>query len=357
MKDYCSVGIGRKMRSTFVNADRRISVLIAALAAAVPMTAALSVRVIQTNSAGDNVHVIDPATNKVIGTIEGIEVPHGAVIAPGGARIYVTEEPTRTMDAVDSKTLRIIKKVPLSGRPNNLAVTADGRKVYVGIAQSPGAVDVIDTATLTKVKSIKVEGAIHNVFVTPDSKYAVSGSVATGVITAIDTATDTVAWSWKETSGIRPMIFTTNPDGSTREMIFQLSGFHGFVVADFAARKEIRRVTLPDVPGKEREIDGIQGAPAHGLVITRDGKTLWSTSKYYDYVAAYSLPDYTLVKVVTVGAHPEWLTIPPDGKDMYVACAGADSTDVIDNKTMQVVARIPVGYVPKRNTSGLIETN
>jgi YVTN family beta-propeller protein len=261
------------------------------------------------------------------------------------------------MDAIDSKTLKVIKKVPLSGRPNNLAVTSDGKKVYVGIAQNPGAVDVIDTATLTNIKSIPVQGAIHNVFVTPDSKYAVSGSVATGVITAIDTATDTVKWFWKESSGIRPMIFTTNPDGSTKEMIFQLSNFHGFVVADFATQKETRRVTLPDVPGQEREIDGIQGAPAHGLIITRDGKTLWSTSKYYDYAAAYSLPDYKLVKIVPVGSHPEWLTIPPDGKNMYVGCAGTDTTDVIDNKTMTVIAKIPVGYVPKRNTSGPIQTN
>jgi hypothetical protein len=91
------------------------------------------------------------------------------------------------------------------------------------------------------------------------------GSVVSGVITAIDTATDTIAWFWKETAGIRPMVFTTKPDGSTKEMIYQLSNFHGFVVADFATRKEIRRVTMPDIPGKEREVDGIQGAPAHDL--------------------------------------------------------------------------------------------
>src|SRR5262245_2262252 len=39
-------------------------------------------RIIQTNSAGDNVHIIDPATNKVVGEITGIEVGHGAVGAP-----------------------------------------------------------------------------------------------------------------------------------------------------------------------------------------------------------------------------------------------------------------------------------
>jgi len=336
--------------------NKRISVLIAALAAALPLMAALTARVVQTNSAGDNVHVIDPATNKVVGTIEGIEVPHGTVIAPDGARIYVTEEAGRSMDAVDSKTLKVIKKVPLSGRPNNLAVTPDGRKVYVGIIQQPGAVDVIDTATLTNIKSIPVQGGIHNVYVTPDGKYTVSGSVVSGVITAIDTKTDTIVWFWKETSGIRPMVFTTNPDGSTKEMIFQLSNFHGFVVADFATHTELRRITMPDIPGQEREIDGIQGAPAHGLVITKD-HILWTTSKYYNYAAAYSMPDYKVVKIVPVDSHPEWLTIPPDGKNAYVGCAGADTTDVIDLKTMKVVARIPVGSVPKRNASGLIQTN
>ncbi len=174
------------------------------LVGALPLSAALKPRVIQTNSAGDNVHVIDPTTNKVVGTIEGIEVPHGTVISPDGKRIYLTEEATRTVDAVDAKTFKVISKVPLSGRPNNLAVSKDGKKVYVGIAQQPGAVDVIDMVNFKNVKSIPVQGAIHNVYVTPDGKYAVSGSVATGVITAIDTSTDTIFWAWKETSGIRP---------------------------------------------------------------------------------------------------------------------------------------------------------
>ena len=32
-------------------------------------------RIVQTNSAGDNIHLIDPATNKVVGEIKGIEAP------------------------------------------------------------------------------------------------------------------------------------------------------------------------------------------------------------------------------------------------------------------------------------------
>jgi YVTN family beta-propeller protein len=327
------------------------------LFAAAALLHADDARVLQTNAAGDNIHVIDPATNQVVGTIEDIEVPHGVTIAPGGARVYVTNESLSTLDVVDAKTLKVTKRIPLSGRPNNVDVAKDGSHVYVGIAQAPGAVDVIETASLTNVKSIPVKGAIHNVYVTPDGKFAVAGSIPSSTINVIDTASNTVAWTLTLSAGIRPMAFTRNADGSTKEIIVQLSEFHGFAVVDFAARKEIRRVTLPDPPGQKKEMQGIQGAPAHGLAITPDGKTLWVTSKYYGYVAAYSLPDYELLKVVPAGSHPEWLTIPPDGKSLYVALAGDDAVVVVDNRSMKVVKTIPVGAVPKRNTSGMLRTD
>jgi YVTN family beta-propeller protein len=332
----------------------RSAAAIGILAAA--MLHADGARVLQTNAAGDNIHVIDPVTNQVVGTIEEIEVPHGVAIAPDGARIYVTDESLSTLDVVDAKSLKVTRRIPLSGRPNNVDVAKDGSHVYVGIAQAPGAVDVIDTAALVKVKSVAVKGAIHNVYVTPDGKFAVAGSIPAKAINVIDTTSNTVAWTLTMSGGIRPMAFTRNADGSTKEIIVQLSDFHGFVVVDFAQRKEVKRVTLPDPPGQEKETQGIQGAPAHGLAITKDGKTLWVTSKYYGYVAAYSLPDCKLLKVVPVGSHPEWLTIPPDGKNLYVATAGDDAVVVVDNKTMKVVKTIPVGAVPKRNTSGMLRT-
>src|SRR5262245_7404253 len=77
-------------------------------------------RIIQANAAGNNVHVIDPLTNKVVGIINDIEVPHGATVAPDGSRIYVTNEADNTVDVVDAKTLKVTKKVPLTGRPNNI---------------------------------------------------------------------------------------------------------------------------------------------------------------------------------------------------------------------------------------------
>jgi YVTN family beta-propeller protein len=231
-------------------------------------------------------------------------------------------------------------------------VANDGAHVYVGIRQPPGAVDVIDTKSLTNVKSIPVKGEIHNVYVTPDGKHVVAGSIAASTISVIDAKTHTVAWTLTLSAGIRPMAFTQNPDGSTKEIIVQLSDFHGLALVDFATRKEIRRITHPDPPGEHKETQGLQGSPSHGLAITPDGKILWATSKYYDSVFAYSLPDYKLLKIIKVGLHPDWLSVPPDGKSLYVAVAGEDKTVVIDNKTMKIIRTIAVGSVPKRVVSG-----
>ena len=306
------------------------------------------VRIIQTNAAGDDSYVIDPLTNEVVGIIEDIEIPHGITSAPDGTALYLSNEALHSLDVVDSRTLRVKRRIPLSGRPNNVSVSKDGRKVYVGIMEMPGSVDIIDTKALANVKTLPVEGAIHNVYVAPDGKHAVAGSIHTSTINVIDTATDELAWTLKMKSGVRPMAFDTNPDGSTKNIYAQQSNFHGFAVVDFKKRKEVTRVEHPPVPGEHAHTDGLQGAPAHGLGVSPDGKTLWSTSKVYSHVYVYSLPDLREIGRVFVGQHPEWVTFTPDGKYVYIGAAGDNETYAIDVAAMKAVARISVGQVPKR---------
>ena len=100
---------------------------------------AATVRIVQTNAAGDSVMLIDPVTNKVVGQIEGIEVNHGATTAPDGSRFYITNEAESTVDVADAKTLKVIKHIPLTNHPNNIAVSKDGKRVYVAIVAGAGA--------------------------------------------------------------------------------------------------------------------------------------------------------------------------------------------------------------------------
>jgi YVTN family beta-propeller protein len=316
--------------------------------------AARVARIIQTNAAGDNIHVIDPATNKVVGVIHDIEVPHGITAAPDGTRLYFTNEALHTVDAVDAQTFAVIARVPLTGRPNNIAISNDGRRVYAGIAQAPGAVDVIDTATLTRAKSIAVKGSIHNVYVTPDGRHVVSGSIPGRMITVIDQATEEIAFEIPMSAGIRPMAFEKAADGSTSRIFVQLSDYHGIAVVDFKQRKEVSRFETPAIPGEQKHTEGLQAAPMHGFAVTPDGKLLLATSKVYSTMYGYSLPDLKPVGHVHVGQHPEWITLTPDGRFAYVAAAGDNAVSVVNTATLKEVARIPVGQVPKRNGTAIL---
>jgi YVTN family beta-propeller protein len=325
-----------------------------ALAMALPLALdAATVRIVQTNAAGDSVMLIDPVTNTVVGAIEGIEVNHGAAVAPDGSRFYITNEAESTVDVADGRTLKVIKHIPLTNHPNNIAVSKDGRRVYAAIVAGAGAIDVIDAATLTRVKSIRTEGGIHNVYVTPDGKFIVAGSIPGRKITVLDQATEEILWTLPTEDGVRPIGFERNADGSTARLFVQLSNFNGFIVIDFAKHAIVNKIALPDV-GAEKVTEGLQGSPSHGIGVTPDGKTLCVLSKMNTRIYMYSMPDLKLLGESKVGHHPDWLTFTPDSKRVYVANAGSNSVSVIDIAARKEIATIPVGQVPKRNITAVL---
>jgi YVTN family beta-propeller protein len=209
------------------------------------------------------------------------------------------------------------------------------------------------------VKSIPVDGSVHNVYVTPDGKYAVSGSIENKAASVVDLDTEQMIWEVKFDRAVRPMAFEKNPDGSTRRIFVQLSGFHGFAVVDFAKRVEVARIKLPDQPGGFGFAEGREGVPSHGIGVAPDGKSLWVNSTVANAVFRYALPELRLIGYSALpevhplgrspaGSVPEWITFTPDSKIVYVSNSGARSVSAIDATTMKEIVQIPVGEVPKR---------
>jgi YVTN family beta-propeller protein len=325
-----------------------------------PVARASKVRIYITNSAGNTVDVVDPSTNKVVQTIQDIELPHGVVFSPDGSRVYISNESESVLDVVEGDTGLILEKIVLSGHPNNLTITKDGKRVLVGIRDGNGALDVIDAATLKRTKSIPVSGPVHNVYVTPDGKYAVAGSIDAKTITVVDLQTDQKVWDLNLGSGVRPMTFDVNADGSTNRIFAQLSGFNGFAVISFQKHAEIQRIKLPDQPGGHGVAEGRQGTPSHGIGVAPDGRSLWIASTAANAIFQYSLPALELIGHVELpvvhtlglekptGSVPEWITFTPDSKTLYLSNSGDRSVSAIDTATRQIVAIIPAGEVPKR---------
>ena len=317
-----------------------------------------TVRIYATNSAGDAVNVIDPATLKTVSTIDNIERAHGVAFSPDGSRVYVSNEVDSTLDVFEQKTGKLIKKVVLSGHPNNIAVAKDGR-IVVAIARDPGALEIIDGNTLTSKNRIQTNGRLHNTYVTPDSKYAIMGSTRTSVFTVVDLQKEEVAWELNLGKGVRPMTIEANPDGSTKRVFAQISKLNGFTIVDFATRKQIATIEVPTLAGSPEVIGHRLDAPSHGIGVSPDNKTLWVTSIIANAVFAYDLADMTvkghvLLPEINVpgrkpmSAVPNWVTFTPDGKQVYVSNAAHNSVSAIDTQAMKTLAVIPVGQAPKR---------
>ena len=318
---------------------------------------AQTVRIYATNSGGDTVSIIDPATNKTVSTLEGIEGAHGVAFSPDGSRVYVSNEADSTLDVFDQKTNRLIKKVALSGHPNNIAVAQDGR-IVVAIARDPGALDIIDPVKLERKVTIQHKGRLHNTYVSRDGKFAISGSTRTSVFTVVDLDKEEVAWELNLGKGVRPMTIEHNADGSPKRVFVQVSDLNGFRVVDFAQRKDVGTIELPKDGGVE-VIHHRLDSPSHGIGVQPDNKVLWVTSILANAAIPYSLTDLKPMGRVALpelrvtgrspmASVPNWVTFTPDSKQMYVSNAAMNAVTAIDTQAMKQMAVIPVGQAPKR---------
>ena len=89
----------------------------------------VAVRILQSNNAGTTQHVIDPAINEVVGIIRGCPNPHNLTSHPEGLYYYCSNELDQAVDVFDTKTLEHVTRIPLSARPNKIAVNKKHRKI------------------------------------------------------------------------------------------------------------------------------------------------------------------------------------------------------------------------------------
>ncbi len=309
-----------------------------------------------TNSAGDKVDVINPATNKVVQQFP-IVGAHGVQFSPDGTRVYISNEMTSTLDVFEQKTGKLLKKIKLSNHPNNIGVAKDGR-IVVGIARGDGALDIIDPVKLEVKKTIPTKGRLHNCYTSNDGNWAICGSVQTGMFTAFDLKTETIAWEHKFDHGVRPMTIEHNPDGSPKRVYVQLAAFDGFAVLDFKTHNEVARIKLPDLHTGVDMDPGREDAPSHGIGVSPDGKSVWVTSIPQNAVFAYNTSDLKLTDTIKLpdlqipgrrlgGAVANWVTFSHDGQ-MYISNSGLRSVTAINLATKKISAVVPVGEVPKR---------
>jgi YVTN family beta-propeller protein len=293
-----------------------------------------------TNSAGDDIHIIDLDKLQVVGRIQTADRPHGAAVSADGRRFFSSIESDHTLLIIDTATDKILQSIKLTGLPNQCAVTPDSKHVGVPI-RGADCVDLVDVAAGKVVKSLPVK-VPHNCYCAGSNERLFVTSMGEHSVKLIDL--ETLSYRAEVPVGGVPRPLAVTRDGRT--LYCALSDLHGFVIADIGRRLVIKKIVLPPLPAGIRL--PVAHTPTHGLELTPDGKELWVTSCATDAVHIFDTAAERITGKVAVGKGPNWVTFSPDGRYCCVSNVLSDDVSILNVKKREEVARIKVGKQPKR---------
>jgi YVTN family beta-propeller protein len=301
------------------------------------------------NSNGESVSVIDLNSLKVVDDIKiGAPLIHGLALLPDGKLLFVTVESDHTLRLVDTRTGETKATIKLTGRPNECAVTPDGRYVAVPIRDGD-SVDIVDVMQKKVVKVLPIKEP-HNAVSTASNRYLFVSSMGSNAVNVVDLKT--MSFSAVVPAGGRPRPYVISSDGKT--MYVAVSYLHGFDIVNIPEKKVLERVEMPaqhSGPPRPRKFE-TPDTLTHGLALTPDGKELWVTSLLDDSIYIYDLQSKKFSGPLATGDGPNWIVFSPDGKYGCISNTDSDDVSIFDVKEHRELARVKVGKVPKRLVVG-----
>lgn len=321
--------------------------IVALLAAALPsaLRAEKRQQLWVTNAYGNDVHVFDVATFKLVRRIEVGPNPHGISATADGRTVHVALENFRTGQGeliwIDAPTGRITHRLKIGPRPNENECTPDGKWIYVPCAD--GNYWVIDGEKKAVVKKIKTLGRPHNTTISPDGKrmyLSPMGSPERVTIVDIENGHKVV--------GEIPFANSVRPPAIDRDekRFFQnIDGLIGFQVADIKNRKvthTVKHVVPKDLQGKKTR--------CHGLGVRPDQREIWSCNVEHQLVHVHELTSgaYKQIATIEMPGRIYWLCFTPDSKYGFVSVRSKSQVAVVDCKTKKIIRFLKVGREPKR---------
>jgi YVTN family beta-propeller protein len=295
------------------------------------------------NSQGDDITVIDLATQKVMTTIKVGPIVHGVCAQADGRRAFATIESEHTLKVIDTRTNSVTDTIQLPGQPNECAATNDGHYVVVPLLAPANSAVIVDMTSKSIVKTLPLRHP-HNCFAPEGGSNTIVYCEERDAfrINRIDLTRMAYTNMVKVAGDPRPFVVTADE----KTLYTALSGLHGFSIIDIPGQT-MRQVVLPQMPWMNCRVEP-PNTPTHGITLTVDGRKLWVTSVSDSGIYVYDLARKTLSPKITVGECPNWISMSKDGKYAAVSNADTDDTSILDVRSEKELARLKVGKAPKR---------
>ncbi len=281
-----------------------------------------------TNRESDSVSVIDSRTNAPVGS--PIELGAGAqptmiAISPDGGRAYVAGRGTNAVFVIDTRTNRVVAPPIGIAELGEIAISPDGKAAYALEEGSAGGISRIDTATnQVSGPPIEVEGTPRDLAVTPDGRsiYVVNDREAV----VVDVSTGQAVKSINVGAALDSIAIS--PDGARAYVTDFLSG--EVVVID-TRTNEVLGARIP-----------VGGLPTF-LAMSPNGRTVYVSSQASESVSAIDIALNQVVATIPVAGVPVGIAVSPDGKTAYVPIQGTNTVAAIDTRTNQLGEPIQLG--------------
>jgi YVTN family beta-propeller protein len=299
-----------------------------------------------TNAQGDDITVVDVASNQVIRTIRVGPHPHGIALPSAQNVIFITIETNPGqlvwLDPVSDKVIRRMQVGPL---PNQLAVTPDGKLAYIPV--DDGNWEIVDTEAAKIVGRIHTGGRPHNTLCSADGKRMYLAPMAKSsrdnprVVFIADVPSRRVVGKLNFSDAVRPIALSRDE----KRFYANIDNLIGMEVADVEGRKQLHRIAA-DIPEELQKV----ASRSHGIGIRPDQKELWTCDVHHHLVYVFDLSSDLPKQIATIpmGGEVYWLTFTPDGKICYVSVRGKNMVAAVDTATKKILTRIPSGEMPKR---------
>lgn len=294
-----------------------------------------------TNSEGDDINVIDLETLAPVGDWKVGEHPHGIAAPANGHVAYTTIESEKALKALDSSTGQVLRALSVPGRPNQCAVTPNGKFVAVPIFDGD-SVQIVDAESMKILKGLPVQMP-HNCFNAGTNEHMFVTSIRGNQVNMIDL--QTLQYIAEIPVGGQPRPIAV--DREEKMLYAALSGFHGFVIADIPSRKVVHKVEFPPLPANT-DLRPLLNTATHGLMLTPDGKELWAASVPTGKIFVYDVTSGKVASPIAVGQYPNWIAFSPDGHYGCITNTGSNDCSIVDRHSKKEVMRIKVGKAPKR---------
>lgn len=298
-----------------------------------------------TNAYGNDVHIYDVATWKLIKRIEVGPNPHGISATQDGRTVHVAIENFGGQEGeliwIDTKDFKITDRIPIGPKPNENECTPDGKWIYIPCAD--GQYWVVDGENKKVVSKIKTGGRPHNTTISSDGKRMYLSPMGTPKrVTIVDID------GGHKVIGEIPFDNVVRPpsiDKQEKRFFQNIDGLTGFQVADIAKRKVIHTAqhTVLDKDQAKR-------TRCHGLCVRPDQQEIWSCNVEHQRLHVHELTsgEYKEVAAIDMPGRIYWVCFTPDSKYGFVSVRSKGQVAVVDCRTKKILHLLDAGREPKR---------